>query len=812
MLKFEIASYIRPTVISAERIATVSSPGENISVGLENHSPEHDHDPEVTNPIPNDRMVSFPSEVHEEYVHNEPAYKLDNIQTIYHPSSGRATQIDHFEDYRSRPAFQYSQPPIDPHPWCPFASCHNFELAEFILDTALTKKQMKTLFRLLKPEAASNQDNPEFNIHTPKEFKEHWDLAVNMITAFEKSTVTVLLRGSDYTYDVYRQNLWTWALDLIQDPTLEPHFVWDAIQLLKWNGQAFERFVDEPWTAQAFWDLQTKLPKGGKVLYYIIYADKTWLSSFGTAQDYPVIARLGNLKVGIQNSNGVGSGRVVGWLPVIKEIAKMKGKVYYVDFKLHVWHAAFRYILEPIFVPSKLGSWVHLNLVDEDLHLFPQVPIESCDYKEVNFVVLTRGAGSKKPCIVCLVPKLEQNILHIAYELWTKWQTQEILADATAIPRKDRWNTFLSGFGLRNIRENAFWNIKDCDPFQALSFDGLHAHDNGLFGDHLRSSKFVGLADDQIKHFPCWRNLYHFESGFMAVHFADGTKYEDLSKHIIFVTQNILMEIADEHGYHLLKCVQSYMELRMYAGFNLHTECSVQAIWDELVKFLELIREYEQLTKFLNEKMHGPLKDAYQMQTNFKDVADQILQINSWRNAASFIQQQIELHDEQMAQNDENDELEDEDLQAEHSRNVTLHGHHDDPVFTGFQSHLSKFMEGQFKKYPDIVPEVGGQKVTFKSFQPNDKIQLHGLLKVNYENVVDWTTSTDYLRCSPNFYNHPRYDYLLINSTNHPFFAQLVMVFTCVIGGKEFPLALVHPFNQPVNAATEKLDKDLGLY
>ncbi|KAK0219165.1 hypothetical protein IW262DRAFT_1462797 [Armillaria fumosa] len=420
----------------AETIVTVPSPGEDISVGLDSQPPVNDLDPEY-----------------------------------------------HFENYRSHPDFQYAQPPIDPHPWPPFSSHHNFELAEFILDAALTEKQMKTMFQLLKPEAGSNQDNMEFNIRSPKEFKEHWDLAVNMITPFEKSMIT------------------TWALDLIQDPTLELYFVWDAVQLSKWNGQAFERFIDEPWTAQAFWDLQTKLPKGGKVLYYIIYADKTCLSSFGTAQGYPVIARLGNLK-------------------------------------------------------------------------------------------------------------------------------------------------------------NAFWNVEDCDPFRALSFDSLHAHDNGLFGDHLRSevvsriealgSKSVGWADDQIKCFPCWRNLYHFESGFMAVHFADSTKYEDLSKHIIFVTQNILTEIKDVHGYHLLKCVRSYMELHMYAGFNLHTERSMQAIRDELVKFSELIREYEQLTKSVkpgakswnfpkihshkhmvddilakgvtlnyntkpNEKMHGPLKDAYQM-------------------------------------------------------------------------------------------------------------------------------------------------------------------------------------------------------
>ncbi|KAK0485582.1 hypothetical protein EDD18DRAFT_1360746 [Armillaria luteobubalina] len=205
----------------------------------------------------------------------------------------------------------------------------------------------------------------------------------------------------------------------------------------------------------------------------------------------------------------------------------------------------------------------------------------------------------------------------------------EILADAATIPTK----------GAQNI-ENVFWNIEECDPFHSLSFDPLHAHNNG--------GESVGQANDQIKLFPRWRNLYHFESGFMAVHFADGTKYKDLSKHIMFVTHNILTEDNDENGYHLLKCVQSYVELCMYAGFNLHTKRSIQAIWDELLKFSALIKEYEQLTRSTdlgaklwnfpkvhshqhmvddilqkgvmlnyntkpNEKMHGPLKDAYQL-------------------------------------------------------------------------------------------------------------------------------------------------------------------------------------------------------
>ncbi|SJL14898.1 uncharacterized protein ARMOST_18374 [Armillaria ostoyae] len=184
-------------------------------------------------------------------------YKIDDIRTVYHPASGIPTRVDHFEQYRSNPTFRHADPPIDPCPWRPFATHRDFKLGEFILDAALTNKQMKTLFELLTPQSESIQDL-DSTIKSPKDFKEHWDRAANHITpiSFKKSTVTVPLRGKAQTFEVYRRNLWMWALELIQNPTLEPDFFWDAVELSKWNGKAFERFIDEPWTAQAFWDLQ----------------------------------------------------------------------------------------------------------------------------------------------------------------------------------------------------------------------------------------------------------------------------------------------------------------------------------------------------------------------------------------------------------------------------------------------------------------------------------------------------------------------------------------------------------------------------
>lgn len=63
--------------------------------------------------------------------------------------------------------------------------------------------------------------------------------------------------------------------------------------------------------------LKSKIPEGGLPLSIILYADKTQLSSFGTAKAYPVMARCGNLPVELRNGKGFAGGRLVGWLPIV---------------------------------------------------------------------------------------------------------------------------------------------------------------------------------------------------------------------------------------------------------------------------------------------------------------------------------------------------------------------------------------------------------------------------------------------------------------------------------------------------------------
>lgn len=68
--------------------------------------------------------------------------------------------------------------------------------------------------------------------------------------------------------------------------------------------------------ARNSWTLKSSLPDpNGKPLGFILWADETELSSFGTQEGYPIVACLANLPSEIRNGKSVSGGRIVGLLP-----------------------------------------------------------------------------------------------------------------------------------------------------------------------------------------------------------------------------------------------------------------------------------------------------------------------------------------------------------------------------------------------------------------------------------------------------------------------------------------------------------------
>lgn len=220
-----------------------------------------------------------------------------------------------------------------------------------------------------------------------------------------KELISIPFAGDEelQEYDVHYQDLWKSAADMLRNPRLFPYFTFDAHRLSKFDGNAFVSFVDEPFTARDIWDVQSQLPPGAKPLAYILYADKTKLSSFGTAKGYPVYARLANLPTAIRNGRGTGGGYVVGWLLIVKDEKLHSGKPSWVDFKNTVWHKSFARIISSLASKSQTGQWFEC-LDGITCWFFLCILILSADFEEQSVMSLTRGIMSLWPCPVCLVP------------------------------------------------------------------------------------------------------------------------------------------------------------------------------------------------------------------------------------------------------------------------------------------------------------------------------------------------------------------------------------------------------------------------
>ncbi|KAG1888651.1 hypothetical protein F4604DRAFT_1889529 [Suillus subluteus] len=655
----------------------------------------------------------------------------------YHPSSGIPPEVHAFNDFKCRPT--------------PLAS-----------SACLNNEQTDRLIRLCN-RCISQQEKFTFQNH--KDIRDRWDTASHRITGFTKDIISVPYDGTIQVFDLHYRNLWEWASDLLRDPRLFPHMVFDAQRLSKFDGKTFVNFVDEPYTAEAFWNIQSRLPEGAKPLAFILYADKTKLSSFCTAKGYPVVARLANLPTDICNGQGIGGGYVVGWLPIVKEEKDHAGKPSWVNFKNAVWHEAFVKILSPLASKSSTGHWFEcLNSIQR--WFFPCILILSANYEEQCVMALTRGIKSLWPCPVCLVP--HDNLLDTlkTYACRTSTQSQDILQAAWDKGTAEERDNLLKQYGLRDV-QNAFWIIALTCVYSALSWDRFHFN-GGLYCDHLWAElqKIIsGLGRASVAQMD--KNYEGFPH---CISFTDSSVYEDISKMVIYAAHAIVTEDECPLGYLLLRCIRLFIEIDMYAALEVHTTDTICAGRHAVQAFSTYLQQY--ITKTAdesdknwnfpklhmsvhifdnieakgatcnfnmkpNEGMHGSLKDSYLMWMNFRDVAPQL-----------------------------------GSRQAPQTFESVENTHKTDSAFSNFRVKLNEFLTNFLLSIQ--VPLLGGKRVRLK---PNDKITKCHFLKVNYESLVDWRQHTDYLQCNPKFFGAPRFDCVFIQMTNKIIFGRLLFVF-----------------------------------
>ncbi|TFK66709.1 hypothetical protein BDN72DRAFT_131967 [Pluteus cervinus] len=648
------------------------------------------------------------------------AFKQGDVRTTFHPHTDKTPIVESPCAYHTRTA-PPPPPPADPEVWKLFGSKPAFDLAEVVLQAALSHDQAD---RLLNAVNTLIKDRPKFDFKTHDDLRAAWEAAsaTLALTPFESHTLKATYPYSDppeeYQFDLLYRPLWGWLTDILSDPYLASQCQWDAELNEVFEDGRFVRFVHEPWSGNRFWDIQEKLPADGKPLCMLLYADKTKLSTFNSESGYPVIAQLMNLPSHIRNGNGLGGGRIVGWLPIVKDNESEKKKKTYVDFKRVIWHDSFEVILRSIVEKSYNGA--EFTCGDGITRKFyPVVFVLSADYEEQCVMALIRGLNSKRPCPVCLVPGTELADHTKKHPLRSERITQTLIDLADDAETDKAAEAILKAAGLRDIY-NTFWVPNLSDPHRALSTDRMHEYAGGLGGRHLwpkikdvlEELKHIdseifgtqngsGLLDKQMAAMPRWEKLNHFNK-VMKIEFTDARKAEDLLKQLLFAAHNILTEEHTPAGYLLLKTLRSYINLDSYAAMRVHTEKTIAAGREEVKRFSARYLEYAEYfgykkkedgtdsdvlnvnihypkahmhahlfddiidkgvalnyTTMVNERLHHNLKEYYHDRTNFRNVGVQILRADHHILAAACIRQHISMKaaDEKKHKSNEEEDL-----------------------------------------------------------------------------------------------------------------------------------------------------------
>ncbi|KIK25431.1 hypothetical protein PISMIDRAFT_9624 [Pisolithus microcarpus 441] len=579
------------------------------------------------------------------------ANNVNDIHIEYHPNATIPPQEIPFAKFARGHRPRAYKPDMSTDPWYPFRSHLDFEFAELALEVALNKEQVNHLLHLMK---SIHSAGKAFTLNEYNDLQSTWQATSHRMTAFTKEVVCInSMDGEPQEFTMYYCSLWDWVCGLLKHPSIGLHFVFDVQHLSKFDGLSFIRFIDELWMANEFWNIQSQLPPNGKVLPFILYADKVKLLSFGQQKGYPIVTRLANLPVSIQNGEGIGGGCVIGWLPIVKETKEHSGKTWFANFKNAVWHESFRKLLQTIEKESQVGCWVSCwDGIPH--HFFPIVLILSADYEEQAVMALIHGIKSNFPCPICLIPHDHISDFPAQCELWTSKNILKVLEDACSQDTQEKKEQILIQQGLRDV-DSAFMVVANTDVYHALSWDQLHANFSGKFGDHLwaellRILDKAGLqtmAMVEKNMMPRWHTLNHFDKA-LSISYTDGQKFEDLSKN------------TEKEGYLLLCCLRAYIEFDLYTVLELHTTHMIAAGQEALSTFNALMQKYAQKTDNTKKNWNFPKNhtrmhafdnieakgEKYQKHTNFKNVAQQILDVNHLEAVLELIRCRISDYDE----------------------------------------------------------------------------------------------------------------------------------------------------------------------
>jgi hypothetical protein len=166
-------------------------------------------------------------------------------------------------------------PPSEGRPWAPFRTLADFEYTETavkgLLSEDLVNKQLAGF------NGKWSLGGSQLTIRTYKDMKNSLvkarqygiqvscticDLDSFLLTRlsyqFTTDKVSAIYRGERFEFEFQYRDPWEYVLNLIQDPSLASVSSWNSVRKIYCCGLNEERIIDEPNTADAWWDIDVR--------------------------------------------------------------------------------------------------------------------------------------------------------------------------------------------------------------------------------------------------------------------------------------------------------------------------------------------------------------------------------------------------------------------------------------------------------------------------------------------------------------------------------------------------------------------------
>ncbi|KAJ7253263.1 hypothetical protein C8J57DRAFT_1660481 [Mycena rebaudengoi] len=716
------------------------------------------------------------------------------IKIVHHPHTSKVPTIVPLDA-----AFQESQKEavlaeLDARrPWYPFKTRADFEYTETALQGKLTSHVINAQLH--------GQHNGWVDGKSRITLKNAGDM-----NQFKRGTVSETFEGQTYSFEFSYRDPWEWILDIVTDPTLADALLWYPVEkYVRGQDGRFVRLYDDLNTGREWWDIQNSLPTmEGLPHCYLplhIWLDKGKVSSH--VQMHPIVGRCGVVPARIRNASGNGGGVLFGYMPIVKDPGDPRTrtqaqKVAFAKFKRDVYHKVLGVIFCSLRQRSHSGEAVFCG--DLILRvLFPGFLVLSLDGEEACIICNCRASLADFPCPRCLAHQSMLHVLlaHQAFEQRTSQSMQKVYQQALHAPTKVASEKILQTHGL-HLSENVFWAFANSDPYRAYSYDTLHADDLGKWGKHiypllievLTERGTVATFAQNMAALPRWPGLKHFEA-VTTIEFADGQSYLDILKCVLPCVVQLLPKDSS-----LVHCIRAYLRYRMLIGLHVVTE-------DHLIRVQSYMDKYQLYCAKLNRE-HGKSFDFPKQHAGTHVISDIRLKGATanygTRVGEGFHQEAQDAYsignhrnnDVQMTTYDANQEaialirmsINDSDKLGSPMRLTTSVTFEDsmcgDTFYSGFNNKLRAELAAVAQNVPNPI-----------------KIRPFRCLYLHYQSLEDWTDCRNILRCNPRYFDHPRYDCVLINTDSSDMVcARLRGLFACEVSGQWHHVALIQKFKR----------------